>query len=415
MLNQVINTTNTAKKTKIPDSPFAKKWQQIEKKQKRNANTKKKVDTLYQTFQERVLPEEEEFVELLAKETSHLITFLSRKSFTQWQREELSVWIESNIDALMEHPFGNRELFEAVSKEYREALLEQTTKINEDHEFSPEEIEQMRMMAEDIFEGKKDFTDEEIESFMRDPATFQQALEAFMQEQAEAEAKQGGFFDDEADDEFEQDYRQGQQESDERHQDEQQVKKQNKLKSLFNSSNLNKLYKLLANRLHPDKEKNEHLKAEKSELMAKLVTAKKQKDAFTIISMFHQFMPESENSLFDGNDEELTEALVTLLNEKLHQLDKENADEKYNNGVKSMIWQKFNARSKKATEENIFMHIAALEDGRTRLKYYIHEVKTVKLLQSILSERYEERRSHVFDNPFENGDFSLDDLKDLFC
>ena len=115
MLTKIKNTVNNPE---IIDSPFAKKWQQIEKKQKRNINTSKKIDDLYQHFQDNILPEEQKLVTLLAQETHHLITFLPRKSFTNWQREELQAWIESNLDLLSEHPFGDRELFNEVAKKY---------------------------------------------------------------------------------------------------------------------------------------------------------------------------------------------------------------------------------------------------------------------------------------------------------
>ena len=120
-----------------------------------------------------------------------------------------------------------------------------------------------------------------------------------------------------------------------------------------------------------DKERNEHLRSEKSALMAQLVKAKKDKDAYTIISMFHQFVPESELSLFDGNDQELSQALIKLLNEKLNELDQENDDLKYNNGLQSMIWQKLSGRSKKIVQENIDNHLVDLENSHTRLNYYI--------------------------------------------
>lgn len=121
-------------------------------------------------------------------------------------------------------------------------------------------------------------------------------------------------------------------------------------------------------------------------------------------------MPDSEHILFEGDDTELTQALIGLLNEKLHQLDKENQENKYDDGMKSMVWQRLNGRSKKAQQENIDTHMADLEDDRTRFNYYIHEVKTVKLLKKILSERYDERN----ENMFTQGDFALDDLADLF-
>ena len=403
MLTRIKNSVESK-----PDSPFAKKWQQIEKKQKRNATAKAKIEKLYQIFQDEILPEEQKVVELLAQETRHLMTFLSRKSFTQWQREELQSWIESNLETLAQHPFGDHELFTAVNREYGDHLAVEAKKFNSDVEFSSDDIAQMREMTNEMFQGAKKFTDEELLAFMRDPAIFQQAFRDFMEEMEDnlEESMEGddSFFDDGED--FSDYYSNGEQ----HYQGEQQVKKQGNLKSLFNSSKLNKLYKILANKLHPDKEKNVHLKDEKSELMTTLVKAKKNKDAFTIISMFHQFVPESELTLFDGSDEELTEALITLLNEKSHQLDKENDDNKYRDGIKSMVWQKLNGRSKKATQENIDIHIKDLEDSHTRLNYYIHEVKTVKLLKEILSERYEQ---HHF-NPFETGEFTLADLDELF-
>ncbi len=413
MLTQVKSTKKT---NDIPKSPFAKKWQQIEKKQKRNATAKAKIDKLYQEFQDDILPKEQRIVKLLAEETRHLMTFLPRKSFTQWQREELQEWVESNLNTLASHPFGNRDLFETVAKEYSDSLAKEAKKINADHDFSLEEIEYMRTMADEMFNGDIDFSNDELIEFMRDPAVFQQAFRQYMEEKAQEEQEKN--FDDDFTNESdegehfqeEHDYSNGYSNGNQRYQDEQQAKKQEKLKSLFSSSKLNKLFKMLANKLHPDKEANEHLKEEKSELMAKLVSAKKNKDAFIIISMFHQFMPESDNALFDGNDEELTQALIGLLNDKLHQLDKENSDNKYNNGIKSMVWQKLNGRSKKATQENIDCHLADLEDSHTRLNYSIHEIKTVKLLKEILGERYEQRNF----NPFDGGDFSLDDLDALF-
>ena len=403
MLTQV---KNTQKSNITPESPFTKKWQEIEKKQKRNANVQRKIDTLYQTFQDDILAEEQEVVALLAQKTRHLISFLPKKSFSQWQREELQTWIESNLSTLSQHPFGNRELFEAVSKEYSDFLVEHAKKVNENHDFDPEEIDYMRTMADEMFNGEKEFTDEEIREFMRDPSLFQQTLGEYLAEKSQEEEADIDFDEDE----FFQEEGHYHSNGNQRYQEQQRAKKQKKLKSLFNSSKLNKLYKILANRLHPDKELNEHLKAEKSELMAKLVIAKKNKDAFTIITMFHQFMPESEHILFEGNDTDLTEALIGLLNEKLYQLDQEHQENKHENGIKSMIWQKLNGRSKKATQENIDAHMADLEDDRTRLNYYLHEVKTVKLFKEILSERYDQRN----DNPFAQGDFSLDDLDALF-
>ena len=398
MLTHLKDKKNSSSKA---NDPLAKKWLEIEKKQKRNANLKRKMTDLYQVFKDDILDEERRLVELLGQETRHLMSFLSRKSFTQWQKEELANWIESNLETLSTHPFGNADLANDIRNEYSDFLVASAESNDKDIDLDEESLAEMRELCEEMFLGELSFSDEQLANFIRDPETFKQAFQAFLEAKHDEDAE--GLFGDDSQDDYstEEPYEE---------QCREEVQQQNKLKSLFNSSNLNKLYKILANRLHPDKERNEHLRAEKSELMAQLVKAKKDKDAYTIISMFHQFVPESELSLFDGNNQELSEALIKLLNEKLKTLDQENHEQKYNSSLESLIWQKFSGRSKKIIQENIDCHLADLEDSHTRLNYYIHEVTTVKLLKEILSERYEQNSF----NPFADAHFSLDDLDNMF-
>ena len=398
MLTHLKDKKNSSSKA---NDPLAKKWLEIEKKQKRNANLKRKMTDLYQVFKDDILDEERRLVELLGQETRHLMSFLSRKSFTQWQKEELANWIESNLETLSTHPFGNADLANDIRNEYSDFLVASAESNDKDIDLDEESLAEMRELCEEMFLGELSFSDEQLANFIRDPETFKQAFQAFLE--AKHDEDDEGLFGDDSQDDY------STEEPYEEHSRE-EVQQQNKLKSLFNSSNLNKLYKILANRLHPDKERNEHLRAEKSELMAQLVKAKKDKDAYTIISMFHQFVPESELSLFDGNNQELSEALIKLLNEKLKTLDQENHEQKYNSSLESLIWQKFSGRSKKIIQENIDCHLADLEDSHTRLNYYIHEVTTVKLLKEILSERYEQNSF----NPFADAHFSLDDLDNMF-
>ena len=398
MLTHLKDKKNSSSKA---NDPLAKKWLEIEKKQKRNANLKRKMTDLYQVFKDDILDEERRLVELLGQETRHLMSFLSRKSFTQWQKEELANWIESNLETLSTHPFGNADLANDIRNEYSDFLVASAESNDKDIDLDEESLAEMRELCEEMFLGELSFSDEQLANFIRDPETFKQAFQAFLEAKHDEDAE--GLFGDDSQDDY------STEEPYEEHSRE-EVQQQNKLKSLFNSSNLNKLYKILANRLHPDKERNEHLRAEKSELMAQLVKAKKDKDAYTIISMFHQFVPESELSLFDGNNQELSEALIKLLNEKLKTLDQENHEQKYNSSLESLIWQKFSGRSKKIIQENIDCHLADLEDSHTRLNYYIHEVTTVKLLKEILSERYEQNSF----NPFADAHFSLDDLANIF-
>ncbi|PCH96485.1 MAG: hypothetical protein COB83_05425 [Gammaproteobacteria bacterium] len=392
-----------------PTDPLAKKWLEVEKKQKRNASFKTKIDNLYQRFQEDILPGEQEYVALLGKETQHLMSFLSKKSLLKWQKEELHDWIESNLDLLSTHHFGDSELTQILQEEYRDMLLASSNKMADDEEIDLAVLADMRNMIDEMFEGEKSFSDDELSDFIRDPSRFHTVFQDFV----ENREKQNSAPEHDDDEEEQGCYEEYARQHGYQHNstaDQAKANQQDKLKALFNSSKLNKLYKILANRLHPDKEKNEHLKAEKSVLMAKLVKAKKDKDAFTIISMFHQFVPESDLTLFDGNDDELTQALLELLNEKLRELDRENSDNKYNNGLVSAVWQNLGGRSKKIIQENFTTHLADIAQDKKELNHHLDEMTTVKKLKKVLIERNEKQQF----NPFFGEGFSLDDLDEFF-
>lgn len=389
-----------------PHSNIARKWSEIEKKQKRNASTKAKINDLYQRFQQDVLPQEQKLTELLAQETRHLMSFMPRKSLNNWQRDELHCWIESNLDLLASHPFASSELTATLRKEYSEILLNCVEKVSDEHQIGKVELDNMRDMCEEMFDGEQNFSDEELEEFLRDPAIFQKKFQDFLSSSTEEEKDDESFNANPFDDDFDPDDESFYEHKYHNQQAERNIKQQNKLNDLFNTSKLNKLYKILANRLHPDKEMNEQRKEHKQQLMAQLVNAKKNKDAFTLISMYHQYVDDSELNLFDDDDTELSQSLIRLLNLKLDQLDRENEDYKRADGIPSMVWQKFGGRGKKAIEENIAIHLADLEDDYSRSYYYIHEVTNLKLLKEILADRYEERRY----SPFSGGALSLDDL-----
>lgn len=412
---KTVESSHSEKEENSKQSQFSRRWGDIEKKQKRNKTFQKKLATLFSTFQQDVVPEEQKMCQLLAQETQQLIDFMPRKSFTQWQREELKDWIENNLDTLCHHPFGDNKLGYDLREIYNTALIASTKKLDENVTFSDEELDEMRALIQQVFKGKKEFSDEKLADFIRNPALFEQEFKAFIDsgdffeedDDTEEDDSEYDEFDqeDEADDDF---FKQFDQRFSGNGGFEEQAKadKNKQLKALFDASELNKLYKMLANRLHPDKEKNEHLKVKKSELMAQLAQAKKSKDAFVIISMFQEHFPNHELSLND----DLDMALSALLKEKLAELDSEYHRLKTSDGIPSMIWAKLGGRSKKAIAENMAQHLQAVEESKNEILYTIENIKTVKVLKERLSDRYEQRAVSPFTSLSElfGGDMPFD-------
>ncbi|WP_235860121.1 hypothetical protein [Photobacterium aquimaris] len=81
-------------------------WQEIEKKQQRNARYQAKLDDFYVYFKKRA--EEDEQSVCFATETwiTHLLSFIPRKTIKGAQRESLYVWIEEEISILESNPFN---------------------------------------------------------------------------------------------------------------------------------------------------------------------------------------------------------------------------------------------------------------------------------------------------------------------
>jgi len=378
---------NTIKQKKIQkkESAFSNKWAQVEKKQTRNLKFRKKLDDFNKQFQKDILPFEVKFCEMMVDQTRHLMGFVSRKSFTEWQREELNIWIESNIDSLYEHPFSPEGLSQALRKEYTDSLLDTVNVMDKDGAVDPLHILEMRSLLAEL-DIEDNFSDEQLAEFIREPRQFHDYIETLLarrENEAEVDAEaefDEGLFEDIEDDFINSDYFQHFQQSHKKH--------QKKLKDLFDASLLRKCYKKLANILHPDKEPNAALKLHKSELMAMLVQAKKEKDAFTIISLYQEHVPDNDLNL----DEDVSNELLALIDEKLRRLDDEYHHLKYEPNIENMVWRKLGGRSKKIMDEKKQTHLSELQQACDEIALMIKQCKNMKQLNKQLSDRYERRQ-----------------------
>lgn len=90
--------------------------------------------------------------------------------------------------------------------------------------------------------------------------------------------------------------------------------------------------------------------------MTQLAQAKQNKDAFTIISMFQQYVPDNDLNL----DDDLNTELLTLLAEKLEPLDREHKALQHPDTLESMVWQKLGGRTKAIMANKKRQHLEAL-------------------------------------------------------
>ena len=394
MQTPTISSLSQTKKTNGKATPTSKLhtlWQRIEKHTKRNASYQKKLEQNYQLFESIVLEHEEAQSHWLGEQIKHLSKFISRKTLSDYEREELLDWISSDLDYLYDHPFCQ----EAIVNELN---LLVTQNVQAQHRvqaqsITQEQIDEARLDLDESFDGYLDLSDDQIREVMVNPQKLIDHVEKIKREYIENMAldtdhdenrldDQEDAFEDDFFDEFYQDFQQS------HFQDQ---AKQKKLDKLFKGSQLNKMYKRIAAKIHPDKEQDPRKKQIKHSLMQALAEARMNKDGFTVLQMYLQHF--DDDPTFDA---ETLASLEPLLEEKISSLNAEYREIQHSNELPALVWRKFKAPSKKKRIKQMEEHAFELQMEIKSIQALIKECSSVKALKMELKQR---QRPIAF-NPF---------------
>ena len=371
-----------------PSSTLSSLWIKIEKHQKRNANFIKKRTKLFEQFKQQAQPAEQKLAEAITAQAEHLIRFLSKKSLTDKQRNELLGWVSDDIDYLATHPFS-----EGIDvADLREQINTELTLLAEslDQAVDEESIVELANMLDEMFDGEMQFNREELIEIIKNPALIQEHVQRFHEKMNEEEIEK-----DDDSQEFEQGF-----EEDFDYQYNRSFSKRNSkeelgiLEKLFKGSQLNKMYKRLAAKLHPDKESDATKKAIKHDLMQQLASARENKDVFTLLTLYHEHIDDDSFNF----DAETLAAIEALLSKKVSELNAELKELKSADTPEAIVWEHFHGRSNKITTENIAIHAERLEDEVMSINQFIVSTSTLKALKAELNTRIKQREASPFFN-----------------
>lgn len=352
-----------------------KLWQKIEKNHQKNETKKKKITQLYQSFQSNVLPHEQEMCTQVQTLISTLIPFVSRKSLSEAHREELLDWINQELYFIESNLFAQNIEIDSL----REALQQQLLILAERNPFeeSVENLQQLAMMLEDLFGDELNLNAEELSNVARDPDELQQYIDRMhkkSQEEQEATERDSNH-NDWQDEQYDHVDQNGQRKSE-----------RLALDKLFKRSELNKIYKRLAAKFHPDREMDDAKKAYKHKLMQQLSEARKTNDAFTLLLMYQQHYDDTDLIFDDAT----MQAIETLLRQRVHLLERENHQLSSANTPEGMVWQKLSGRSKKATAKNIESLITDRQEIADNCQAIVKDITNLKILKEYLNERLDD-------------------------
>ena len=121
--------------------------------------------------------------------------------------------------------------------------------------------------------------------------------------------------------------------------------------------------------------------------MQQLGEARKAKDGFTLLQLYITHFDDDVDF-----DEETKANLVPLLQNKIAELNALHRRQKEGNDEHTLVWRKFNGRSKAQIKENFADHIAALNNECDEITERLSYCTTVKVLKEELNDRILDKR-----------------------
>jgi hypothetical protein len=356
-----------------PQQQFQEHWATIDKLQRNIAAKQQRQDEVLARFRQDVLPIEHQFIQSLYDKTTRLLSFADKKSLGKYDREALLAWIEDELDELSNHPFN-----EQVDLD---ALRQQFFALNKVRDVEPtqDEIERFRLYVEELYGSDGQLSDAELIEMMADPEKMITVLRRlFGNEESTLDENENGegYGDDDNDDDADYD----DDDANGGGTDQTLGNAQRTLDSLLKSPEVHKMYKKLANILHPDREPDPAKKQEKHLLMVQLSKAKKSHDVWTILEMYHRYW----DPAFQFNQAEIP-AINALMQHRINTLTAQLAESENPHSLSGMIWAKFGGKTTKSIDNKFRKHIEQLQQMIEEQTQQRNQLRSLAVLKRYLS------------------------------
>lgn len=362
--------------THSPSERLSELWKKIEKYERRNQKAELKVDQLFSEYEQKLAPYDKKLDHLQCVWVKHLMSFLTSKKLKTNLQSRLMQTIEQELLDALDRPFLNdRDKVEAVCEEY-EAYQDKVFKKEKLQALNDASLNdtyrELENGLKDTFGADIELPEKEIRTILasEDPIAIDALIRTLWNSYAARNHNSlppRDQIEDEWND-FEFDYI------------ENEAYESLNIKEKFQGAQLSKMYKRIASVIHPDKEPDQSKKEEKHRLMQTLALAKQEQDVMTLVRMLIDYVPNSEH-LFD--DATLIK-MGHLLEIKLRDLDQTHCDIFNQQGLKSHVWRRFSAPSKKQTQAKMEKYIEMIDNTMELMKKRTRKIKGINQLNKYL-------------------------------
>lgn len=400
-----LRTQKAKKKKATPQSRFNDALARYHRLKKQQSNFRNELEQLVQRVRPQI--EEHEVMRLEATKllSAKLINFVSKKSISEYLREELFDWIESNLRLLSLNPFSDKididDLLKAFSaniealkgykieKQLKNILknsqCETTTQEAEaalDELYKSESLEDFMKNCDTLF-GETDELSDIPEDEADNQTQNQDKEEAFAPHtddmfgfdgipEEKLKQEESVFEDDDFFEEFE-------------NIPDPAAEQEAQLRKLLKKTSINKLFRRIAKTIHPDLEQDETKKKLRHTQMSELIEARDNKDIAKILDIY----TDTFGALPDDFPESDYETLTKIININIEELKDRRTDALHENPYYSAYHEWFSAKSPKQEAVKIKKFCETLENDISSIMAKFRYITSIKTLKPLLEARYE--------------------------
>ncbi|MBV1789451.1 hypothetical protein KQ940_15460 [Marinobacterium sp. D7] len=341
---------------------FERLTKTLQREQKKQQKFFAEIDRLCRTYDEKVLPEMKNNHGMLRKLLSRLIDLSTRKSLSQWHREELEEWIHELLEQIGQYDHQDAKAAAQMYMDLQRHHFGTPTHIPDDEdEFDPFVEDEPRETSESQPAEKTgdDDTQQDFFGFDDIPEPERAASE-------EDEYAENPFADAMLEPEPE-----------------------------LDDKWFKRLFRRAAQALHPDREQDPVRQQEKKQLMSTLLQARDDNDMLTLLELYQQHVDNDRLQV----PESALEALCDSIEDKLEQLEMEKLGYLYASPQRLRVHHLLYAGTRKKQQKNLEQ---LLKDIRQLGRELPEIARSLRNLTS-LKQELEWRREVRFELMLEQG------------
>jgi len=357
-------------------------WEAIRLTRKEIDSWKSLSEYIETLFRDLIRPRELRMTNTLSRLTNSLIVHFQNPERDAAESSLLGLWIIQNIDTLKNHPF-------ATDSEHHELLASFSEVLSDDDPIDSQLINLLQRhraansnnseelhgvhsdsIGEAFDQSNTDDSEDEPEEILFDFGWHKKKSRDAGQHKKNTQRSVHSSANSELDDEHDTDF------IDPASLDE-------KIKTSQKSLSVNRLFRQLAKVLHPDREQNDAMKAEKHLLMSQCLDARQRKDIDKLLQLYCEHVGDLPEDLSDSSHQELISDLELQL--KLLQL--ELRQKRYGDALQVQIVERYSDSTNQRIEANVAQHAKQLDREIKQNEEMIEQLKTEAGLQAALIQR----------------------------